>query len=135
MLGAPAVEQARQLYSPLASSMRYARDIAFGSYMRCARLKKQRRIEYHCDHRVAKQLGAISLLRSKNITPSECEAYHLNRICVYKCSACQEKRIENVKSLYPFPVSRAILLYRRHPFVHTFFITVKRFAERKHLST
>ncbi|MBQ8268406.1 MAG: hypothetical protein IJZ24_01850, partial [Clostridia bacterium] len=59
-----------QLYSPAASDMHFVRDIAFGSDMRYARLKVQRRIEYHCDHRVAKQLGAISLLQSKNITPS-----------------------------------------------------------------
>ena len=38
-----------QLYSPAASSMRFARDIAFGSYMRFARLKVQGRMEYHCE--------------------------------------------------------------------------------------
>ena len=38
-----------QLYSPAARSMRYARDIAFGSYMRFARLKVQGRMEYHCE--------------------------------------------------------------------------------------
>jgi hypothetical protein len=43
--------QVRQLYSPAASDMHFVRDIAFGSDMRYARLKQQRRIEYHCDHR------------------------------------------------------------------------------------
>ena len=46
-----AIKQVRQLYSPLASDMHFVRDIAFGSDMRYARLKQQRRIEYHCDHR------------------------------------------------------------------------------------
>ena len=50
-LGAPALSQVRQLYSPAASDMHFVRDIAFGSDMRYARLKQQRRIEYHCDHR------------------------------------------------------------------------------------
>ena len=49
MLGAPAIKQVRQLYSPAASDMYFVRDIAFGSDMRCARLRLQRRIEYHCD--------------------------------------------------------------------------------------
>jgi len=49
--GAPAINQVRQLYSPLASDMHFVRDIAYGSDMRYARLKLQRRIEYHCDHR------------------------------------------------------------------------------------
>mgnify|MGYP003473724282 CR=1 FL=1 len=49
--GAPAIKQVRQLYSPAASDMHFVRDIAFGSDMRYARLKQQRRIEYHCDHR------------------------------------------------------------------------------------
>ena len=31
--------------------MHFVRDIAFGSDMRYARLKLQRRIEYQCDHR------------------------------------------------------------------------------------
>ena len=50
-LGAPVMEQVRQLYSPAASGMHFVRDIAFGSDMRYARLKLQRRIEYHCDPR------------------------------------------------------------------------------------
>jgi len=50
-LGAPAIKQVRQLYSPSASDMHFVRDIAFGSDMRYARLKLQRRIEYHCDPR------------------------------------------------------------------------------------
>ena len=29
-------------------------------------------------------------------------------------SSCQEKRIENVKILYPFPVCAGLLLYRRY---------------------
>ena len=45
------IKQVRQLYSPAASDMHFVRDIAFGSDMRYARLKLQRRIEYHCDHR------------------------------------------------------------------------------------
>ena len=49
--GAPAIKQVRQLYSPAASDLHFMRDIAFGSDMRYARLKQQRRIEYHCDHR------------------------------------------------------------------------------------
>ena len=35
----------------MASDMHFVRDIAFGSDMRYARLKQQRRIEYHYDHR------------------------------------------------------------------------------------
>ena len=109
-LGVSAVEQVRQLYSPSASDMHFVRDMSFGRDMRFARWGFKANI-------ISLRLsGAISLLRSENITPSEHEAYHLNRICGHKCSACQEKRIENVKSLYPFPVRRAILLYRRHPF-------------------
>ena len=50
-VGAPAIKQVRQLYSPAESDMHFVRDIAFGSDMRYARLKQQRRIEYHCDHR------------------------------------------------------------------------------------
>ena len=38
-LGAPAIKQVRQLYSPAASDMHFVRDIAFGSDMRYARLK------------------------------------------------------------------------------------------------
>jgi len=47
------------------------RDIAFGSGMRFARWKLQG--EYNI---TAKRSGAISLLRSKNITLSASEAYH-----------------------------------------------------------
>ena len=50
-LGAPAIKQVHQLYSPLASDMHFVRYIAFGSDMRYARLKLQGRIEYHCDRR------------------------------------------------------------------------------------
>ena len=39
LLGAPAIKQVPQLYSPLASDMHFVRDIAFGSDMRYARLK------------------------------------------------------------------------------------------------
>ena len=49
----------------VASSMHFVRDIAFGSDMRFARWKLQG--EYNI---TAKQSGAISLLRSKNITLS-----------------------------------------------------------------
>ena len=52
-----------QLYSPAASSMRFARDIAFGSDMRFARLKVQGRIEYHCE-------------RSEQYHGEHCEPYH-----------------------------------------------------------
>ena len=43
-LGAPVIKQVRQLYSPGASDMHFVRDIAFGSDMRCARLK----LQYEC---------------------------------------------------------------------------------------
>ena len=50
MLGAPAIKQVRQLYSPTASDMHFVRDMSFGRDMRYARWKKEkRRIEYHCD--------------------------------------------------------------------------------------
>ena len=57
-----------QLYRRCANSVRPRRVICtscVGSDMRFARLKRQRRIEYHL-----RPAGAISLLRSKNITPS-----------------------------------------------------------------
>ena len=61
-----------QLYSPLASSMHFVRDIAIGSDMRFARWKLQG--EYNI---TAERSGAISLLQSKNITPSR--ARHITK--------------------------------------------------------
>ena len=54
----------RQLYSPTASDMHFVRDMSFGRGMRYARWKKEA-------NRISlRPAGAISLLRSKNITPS-----------------------------------------------------------------
>ena len=62
--GAPAIKQVRKLYSPTASDMHFVRDISFGRDMRYARRKK-------AANRISlRPAGAISLLRSKNITPS-----------------------------------------------------------------
>jgi hypothetical protein len=62
--GAPAIKQVRQLYSPTASDMHFVRDMSFGRDMRYARWKK-------AANRISlRPAGAISLLRSKNITPS-----------------------------------------------------------------
>ena len=53
-----------QLYSPTASDMHFVRDMSFGRDMRYARWKKEA-------NRISlRPAGAISLLRSKNITPS-----------------------------------------------------------------
>ena len=63
-IGAPAIKQVRQLYSPTASDMHFVRDMSFGRDMRYARWKKEA-------NRISlRPAGAISLLRSKNITPS-----------------------------------------------------------------
>ena len=48
-----------------ARDMHCVRDMSFGRDMRYARLRLQEKIEYHCA-----PSGVISLLRSKNITPS-----------------------------------------------------------------
>lgn len=63
-LGAPAIKQVRQLYSPTASDMHFVRDMSFGRDMRYARWKKA------ANRLSLRPAGAISLLRSKNITPS-----------------------------------------------------------------
>ena len=39
-LGAPAIKQVRQLYSPTASDMHFVRDMSFGRDMRYARLEE-----------------------------------------------------------------------------------------------
>ena len=61
--------------------MHFVRDMSFGRDMRYARLKLQGRIEYHaepceayhfCGAKISRRaVRGISLLRSKNITPSE----------------------------------------------------------------
>ena len=50
--------------------MHFVRDIAFGSDMRYARLKLQRRIEYHCEHQ-----SNITFAKQK-YHAEPCEAYH-----------------------------------------------------------
>ena len=40
-LGAPAIKQVRQLYSPTASDIHFVRDVSFGRDMRYARWKKE----------------------------------------------------------------------------------------------